>query len=120
MDRKDKLADAAFQQFDECVDKHMKKIKNFLNGIIFHSYEEGVRDGKRSAWNDAQTVEFALDTLKEHGWKQERSCDMCPFLRSVDPLDWLHYEQAMNTVTDKTYTFRVDENGDLHRKESKK
>ena len=100
MNKKDKLQYAAFQQFDECVEKHMSKIKNFLSGIIFHAYSEGVRDGKRSAWQDAQTVEFALDTLREHGWKQqEHSCKNCPFLKSVDPIDWQHHETQTNSMT---------------------
>ena len=71
MNKKDSLQDAAFQQFDQCVEKHMQKIKNFLNGIIYHAYSEGVRDGKRSAWEDAQTVDFALETLKDHGMNLE-------------------------------------------------
>lgn len=45
MDAKERLYSAATQQFDQCVERYMKKIKNCLWGMICHAYNEGRKDG---------------------------------------------------------------------------
>lgn len=41
--------DYAFQEFDSCVEKHMKKIRNVFSTIIQHAYNEGFKDGIEKA-----------------------------------------------------------------------
>ena len=38
--------DKALGEFDSCVEKHIRKTKNAMYGIISHAYNEGVRDGR--------------------------------------------------------------------------
>lgn len=45
MDAKERLYSAATQQFDQCVEKYVNKIKNCLWGMICHAYNEGRKDG---------------------------------------------------------------------------
>lgn len=45
MDAKERLYSEATQQFDRCIERYMKKIKNCLWGMICHAYNEGRKDG---------------------------------------------------------------------------
>lgn len=45
MDAKERLYSAATQQFDQCVERYVNKIKNCLWGMICHAYNEGRKDG---------------------------------------------------------------------------
>ena len=61
MDAKDKLYSAATQQFDECVEKYVQKIKNCLWGVICHTYNEGLRDGRKE--HDEQAFNIGAETM---------------------------------------------------------
>lgn len=60
MDAKDRLYNAATQQFDECLEKYAEKIKNCLYGMIFHAYNEGKKDGKKEKQKE-QSHKLPLD-----------------------------------------------------------
>ena len=57
MDAKDRLYSHASQEFDKCVEKHTQKIKNCMWGMIFHAYNEGVKDGKKKAKEEMKAKE---------------------------------------------------------------
>ena len=44
---KEELNSAMLNNFYECVDKHMEKIRNCLSGMIFHAYRMGQLDGAK-------------------------------------------------------------------------
>ena len=45
MTQKEMTQDFAFQEFDACLAKHAKKIKNVLYTIVGHAYNEGYKEG---------------------------------------------------------------------------
>lgn len=49
MDIKERLQGDTSKKFDECVEKHFKKIKNCLWGMICYAYNEGKKDGDEEA-----------------------------------------------------------------------
>lgn len=61
MDAKDRLYDAATQQFDICIEKYGQKVKNILYGMIFHAYNEGKRDGEKT--HDEQAFNIGAETM---------------------------------------------------------
>lgn len=61
MDAKDRLYSAATQQFDECIEKYVRKIKNCLWGMICHAYNEGLRDGRKE--HDEQAFNIGAETM---------------------------------------------------------
>ena len=61
MDAKDRLYDAATQQFDICIGKYGQKVKNCLWGMICHAYNEGLRDGRKE--HDEQAFNIGAETM---------------------------------------------------------
>lgn len=49
MTQKEMTQDFAFQEFDACLAKHAKKIKNVLYTIVGHAYNEGYKEGLKQA-----------------------------------------------------------------------
>ena len=45
MTQTEMLEDFAFQEFDACIEKHAKKVKNVLYTIVGHAYNEGYKEG---------------------------------------------------------------------------
>ena len=45
MTQTEMLEDFAFQEFDACIEKHVKKVKNVLYTIVGHAYNEGYKEG---------------------------------------------------------------------------
>ena len=45
MTQTEMLEDFAFQEFDACIAKHAKKVKNVLYTIVGHAYNEGYKEG---------------------------------------------------------------------------
>lgn len=45
MTQTEMLEDFAFQEFDACIEKHAKKVKNVLYTIVRHAYNEGYKEG---------------------------------------------------------------------------
>lgn len=45
MTQTEMLEDFAFQEFDTCIEKHAKKVKNVLYTIVGHAYNEGYKEG---------------------------------------------------------------------------
>ena len=71
---KEELRDSAFQKFDDCVQRYANKIKNCLDGMIYHAYNVGKKEGwhdklinDRDAWNAAyrKGTEDMLDAVRD-------------------------------------------------------
>jgi hypothetical protein len=64
MDIKERLYSAATQQFDACIEKYSGKIKNCLWGMIYHAYNEGVKDGKKKVAEEMKQAEPKQDVIE--------------------------------------------------------
>lgn len=104
MTKEERLRDAAFQQFDKCVDKYTLKIKNCLAGMIYHAYGKGKKDGQRSwlqekkeEWNAAyrKGLEDMLLVMRDAILSKElnpngfRADEMLEAFGGVAPKDFL-------------------------------
>lgn len=47
MTQTEMLEDFASREFDACVEKHAKKVKNVLYAIVGHAYNEGYKEGMK-------------------------------------------------------------------------
>ena len=98
MDAKERLYDASTQQFDKCVDKYLQKMKNCLWGMIYHAYNEGIKDGRKEHDEQAYKIgtEDMLDVIRDF------------LLTSKERPSYFAYEEIKEVMTvSDDYTFDV-------------
>ena len=61
-----KIQDAAIQEFDTCIKKHAKTVRNSLYTIIGHAYNEGFRNGAENEHRIKSYVEEPDEWIEIH------------------------------------------------------
>ena len=69
MTQTEMLEDFAFQEFDACIEKHAKKVKNVLYTIVRHAYNEGYKEGVKQV--KSTEIEEEPDEWMEHHTRVE-------------------------------------------------
>lgn len=58
-----------FQEFDSCLEKHAKKIKNSLYSLVGYAYNEGYKEGLKEV--KSTEIEVEPDEWMEHHTRVE-------------------------------------------------
>ena len=53
-----------FQEFDSCLEKHAKKVKNSLYSLVGYAYNEGYKEGLKEV--ESTEIEAEPDEWMEH------------------------------------------------------
>ena len=93
MTQKEMTQDFAFQEFDACLAKYAKKVKNVLYTIVGHAYNEGYKEGLKQV--KSTEVEADKNEIKIGDevciYKDDGTEEACSkfFVTSIEPGDYI-------------------------------
>jgi len=89
MTQKEMTQDFAFQEFDACLAKYAKKIKNVLYTIVGHAYNEGYKEGMKQVKSvgvesDKNEIKIGDEVCLYNDDGTERGCSKF-FVTNIEP-----------------------------------
>ena len=107
MTQKEMVQDFAFQEFDACLAKYAKKVRNVLYTIVGHAYNEGYKEGLKQVKStevesDKNEIKIGDEVCVYNDDGTEAACSKF-FVTNIEPGEYISGIDAKGDVSFHEY-----------------